>query len=501
MGHTARLGETVATSRAAFLSGKTRSLAWRISQLQNLLKMLDENEAAICEALGKDLRKPKQECISLEIEYMRNDVRGCINNIESWIADYYVEKNIVTLLDTTLLHYDPLGVVLIMGAWNYPIQVTLGPLAGAISAGNCAIIKPSELAPASSSIMATLIPRYLDKECFQVVEGGIAQTTELLVERFDYIFFTGSGPVGKIIREASNKHLTPVTLELGGKSPVYIDDTADLEITVRRLLWAKCINLGQTCIAPDYLLCSKEVQVKLVERMKFQIEEWYGKDPQKSENLCRIINKRNWERLNNLLSSTKGKVEIGGQTDPDDLYIAPTVITEVSEDEALMKEEIFGPLLPIVAVKSVDEAMEFINKREKPLTLYVFSSNKKTQNAFKTNTSSGSMVVNDAVVHLSVETLPFGGVGASGMGAYHGKYTFSTFSHQKSVLVRDFSAIGEYLGETRYPPYQDWKIKRLGLLLKNRKIPKCLCLIPYLACFLLGVAGVFFVQFLARTFN
>jgi len=451
MGHTARLGETVATSRAAFLSGKTRSLAWRISQLQNLLKMLDENEAAICEALGKDLRKPKQECISLEIEYMRNDVRGCINNIESWIADYYVEKNIVTLLDTTLLHYDPLGVVLIMGAWNYPIQVTLGPLAGAISAGNCAIIKPSELAPASSSIMATLIPRYLDKECFQVVEGGIAQTTELLVERFDYIFFTGSGPVGKIIREASNKHLTPVTLELGGKSPVYIDDTADLEITVRRLLWAKCINLGQTCIAPDYLLCSKEVQVKLVERMKFQIEEWYGKDPQKSENLCRIINKRNWERLNNLLSSTKGKVEIGGQTDPDDLYIAPTVITEVSEDEALMKEEIFGPLLPIVAVKSVDEAMEFINKREKPLTLYVFSSNKKTQNAFKTNTSSGSMVVNDAVVHLSVETLPFGGVGASGMGAYHGKYTFSTFSHQKSVLVRDFSAIGEYLGETKVP--------------------------------------------------
>jgi len=472
-----------------------------MSQLYNLLKMLDENEGAICEALGKDLRKPKQECISLEIEYMRNDVRGCINNIESWIADYYVEKNIVTLLDTTLLHYDPLGVVLIMGAWNYPIQVTLGPLAGAISAGNCAIIKPSEVAPASSNIMATLIPQYLDTECFQVVEGGIAETTELLAERFDYIFFTGSGPVGKIIREASNKYLTPVTLELGGKSPVYIDDTADLEITVRRLLWAKCINLGQTCIAPDYVLCNKEMQLKLVERMKFQIEEWYGKDPQKSENLCRIINKRNWERINDLLSSTQGKIEVGGQTDRDDLYIAPTVITEVSEDEALMKEEIFGPLLPIVTVGNVEEALEFINKREKPLTLYVFSSNKATWNAFKTNTSSGSMVVNDAVVHLSVETLPFGGVGASGMGAYHGKYTFSTFSHQKSVLVRDFSALGEYLGETRYPPYQDWKIKRIGLLLKNRKIPKCLGLIPYLSCFFLGVVGVFFVQFLASTFK
>ena len=307
--------------------------------------------------------------------------------------------------------------------------------------------------------------------------------------------------MGRIVREAANNHLTPVTLELGGKSPVYIDSSADMEITARRLLWAKFINLGQTCIAPDYVLCSKEVEGELVESLRSLIGEWYGNDPQKSPNLCRIVNKRNWDGVYNFLKSSKGKVEIGGEADSDDLYIAPTILTEVAEEEPVMQEEIFGPVLPILNVNSVGEAIEFINKREKPLSLYVFSTNKKTQNAFKSQTSSGSMVVNDAVVHLSVETLPFGGVGASGMGAYHGKYTFTTFSHQKSVLVRDFSAIGEYLGETRYPPYQDWKIKRMGLLLKNRKIPECLSLIPYLACFLLGVGSTFFMKLLAHKFN
>ena len=240
---------------------------------------------------------------------------------------------------------------------------------------------------------------------------------------------------------------------------------------------------------------------KLVEKLRWLIGEWYGDDPQKSTNLCRIVNKRNWERVNHLLKSTNGKIEIGGEADLDDLYIAPTVITGVTDDEPVMKDEIFGPLLPIMTVNSVDEAVEFINKREKPLSLYVFSSNKATAEAFKTKTSSGSMVDNDAVVHLSVETLPFGGVGASGMRAYHGKYTFTTFSHQKSILVRDFSTIWEYLGETRYPPYQDWKIKRMGLLLKNRKIPNCLSLIPYLVCFFLGIGFVFVVKLLAENIN
>jgi len=325
--------------------------------------------------------------------------------------------------------------------------------------------------------------------------------TELLAERFDYILYTGNGNVGKIVREAANKNLTPVTLELGGKSPVYIDSTANMDVTVKRLIWAKFINLGQTCIAPDYVLCSKEVESKFVEKARTLIGEWYGNDPQKSPNLCRIVNKRHWSRLHNLLKTTEGKTVVGGEMDSDDLYIAPTILTDVSEDEPVMQEEIFGPILPIITVNTVKEAVDFINKREKPLTLYVFSNDKATQEVFKTQTSSGSMVVNDAVVHLSVETLPFGGVGGSGMGAYHGKYTFTTFSHQKAVLVRDFSSIGEYLGETRYPPYQDWKIKRMGLLLKNRKIPECLSLLPYLACFVLGIGSTFLFKLVAKHFN
>jgi len=497
----AKMSDIVSGCRSAFLSGKTRPLEWRLAQLRAVLRMLEENEAVLCEALGKDLKKPKQECITLEIEYLRNDLRGCINNVAGWVADNYVEKNIVTMMDTTLLHYDPLGVVLILGAWNYPLQLSLGPLGGALSAGNCVIIKPSELAPASSSVIANLVPLYLDQECVQVVQGGVPETTELLTERFDYILYTGNARVGKIVREAANKHLTPVTLELGGKSPVYIDTSADMEITAKRLVWAKFINLGQTCIAPDYVLCSKEVERKFVEQARSLIGEWYGNDPQKSPNLCRIVNKRSWDRLHSLLKNTTGKIEVGGEVDSDDLYIAPTILTDVSEDELVMKEEIFGPILPIVTVNTVQEAVEFINKRDKPLSLYVFSSDKATQEAFKTQTSSGSLVMNDAVVHLSVETLPFGGVGPSGMGAYHGKYTFTTFSHQKSVLVRDFAAIGEYLGETRYPPYQDWKIKRMGLLLKNRKIPECLSLIPYLACFILGVGSTFLFKLLVNTFN
>jgi len=464
--------------------------------LEGLLRMMDENEKIICEALYKDLRKPRQESMALEIGYIKNDIRGCINNVHKWVADNHVEKNIVTLMDETFLHYDPLGVVLIMGAWNYPIMLSLGPLGGAIAAGNCAIVKPSEIAGATSNIMASLLPRYLDKECFHVVEGAVQETVELLKEKFDYIFFTGSGAIGQKVREAANKHLTPVTLELGGKCPVWVDATADLDMVARRLLWAKSINLGQTCIAPDYLLCPPEVQTRLLDKMKDILLEWYGKTPQSSENLCRIINDRNWQRLNNMLQATQGKVVIGGDTDQADLFISPTVITGVSETEPMMQEEIFGPLLPVISTASPEEAVRFIVSRDKPLSLYVFSNDKKVQKLFQSETSSGSMVMNDAVVHLSVETLPFGGVGASGMGSYHGRYTFLTFSHEKSVLVRDFSKIGEYLGETRYPPYADWKIKRLDFLVKNRKMPSFLGLIPYITTFILGIGSVFLYKYL-----
>jgi len=491
MANSTVLRATMAASRGSFESGKTAQISWRLEQLKNLLRMMDENESLLCEALYKDLRKPKQESITFEINYIRNDVRGCINNIHSWVADRYVEKNIVTLLDDTLIHYDPLGVVLIMGAWNYPLMLSLGPLGGAIAAGNCVIIKPSEIASATSNIIATLLPRYLDKDCFHVVEGGVDTTVDLLREKFDYIFFTGSGPIGQKIREAANKFLTPVTLELGGKCPVFVDRTADLDTAARRLVWAKCINLGQTCIAPDFVVCDGQVAAQLADRMKRILQEWYGNNPQDSPDLCRIINERNWERLNNMLDATRGKIVIGGERDLEDLYIAPTVVTDVTAEDSLMTEEIFGPILPILTVKNVKEALQLVNSRDKPLSLYVFSTDKTVAELFKAQTSSGSMVINDAVVHLSVETLPFGGVGASGMGSYHGRYTFLTFSHEKSVLVRDFSRFGEYLGETRYPPYAEWKINRLDFLVKNRKIPSFLSLLPYFATFALGVGSVY----------
>jgi len=492
-----QLGKVVTSARATFMEGRSRPLEWRVTQLQALLRCYDENEDLFAEALAKDLRKPRQEAVMFEVEFLRNDVRGCINNVDSWVKDQLVEKNIVTLLDGTYRHPDPLGVVLIMGAWNYPFQLSLGPLAGALAAGNCVVVKPSELAPASSELMAKLIPSYLDSEAVKVVTGGISETTELLRERFDHIFFTGSTPVGKIVRAAANEHLTPVTLELGGKSPVYIDSSADMEKTVNRLVWAKLINLGQTCIAPDYLLCTKEIQDQFVAAFKERVKLWYGNDPKSSPDLCRIVNARHFARLSGLLAATKGKLEVGGQMDEEELYIAPTIITGVSPDEPVMQEEIFGPIFPVITVSSRGEAVEFINQREKPLTMYIFSTDKETQEDFKNNTSSGSLVFNDAIVHLSVETLPFGGVGASGMGGYHGKHTFDTFSHMKSVLARDFSFVGEYLGETRYPPYQPWKVRRMTLLLKNRNIPACFSMLSYILFFVLGLTTPMAVKYLS----
>jgi len=485
-------GEVVQKSRDAFNAGKTRSVDWRESQLKNLLRLYDENEEKFVAAMKQDLRKPRQESVMLEIEFVRNDTRGCINNIHEWTKDNYVEKNMITALDTTLIHYDPYGVLLILGCWNYPLQLTLGPLGAAIAAGNCVIIKPSEISPATAAVIAELVPQYLDQDCFQVVTGGVEETTELLKHRFDYIFYTGSGAVGKIVREASNKFLTPVTLELGGKSPLYIDDTVDMNIAVNRILWGKMINLGQTCIAPDYVLCSKAVEEKLVEMIRVKLKEWYGENPEDSSDLSRIVSRKHFDRLSNLLKSTNGNVVIGGESEAKDNYIAPTVVTNVKAEDSLMQEELFGPILPIVNVADAYEAISFINAREKPLSLYVFSCVKEIQNAFKEGTSSGSMVMNDVIVHLSVETLPFGGVGSSGMGAYHGRYSFLTFSHEKSILVRDFGAIGEFLGKTRYPPYADWKVWRTAELLKNRKVDpmKAIRYVPYVTSFLLGAAAV-----------
>ncbi|XP_015919631.1 aldehyde dehydrogenase family 3 member A2-like isoform X2 [Parasteatoda tepidariorum] len=408
------------------------------------------------------------------------------------------ETNIILILDKTYILPQPYGVVLVIGAWNYPFLLISSPLLGAIAAGNCVIIKPSEKAPATCKILSDLIPQYLHKDCYHVVCGGVPETTSLLNERFDYIFYTGSPMVGQKIREASNKYLTPVTLELGGKCPVYIDDEADMELTVKRIIWGKMLNLGQTCVAPDYILCSKRTESRFIEISKKVLFEFFGNDAKNSSDLARIVNHHHFERILKFLNC--GTIAVGGECDPKDLYISPTILIDVKETDAVMQEEIFGPILPILTISSPAEAISFINKREKPLTLYVFTTNKTILDKFLYSTSSGSVCVNDTVVHLSVDSLPFGGVGMSGMGTYHGKYSFDTFSHKRSVLVRTLNSFGEYLGKARYPPYTITKTKILKKFLVKRPnlIPTYL---PQFLIFLLGMISALALKELIRIFS
>ena len=460
------IGKILQKARNAFRSGVTKNVSFRVQQLNNLHRMCIENEKELTNAVMQDLGKPNQESILYEVEFLLNDIRCMKQNIQNWVKPESSEKNFITILDETFVQSEPYGVVLVLGAWNYPVQLTLGPVVGAITAGNCVILKPSELAPKSAAVMEKLIPKYLDPECYHVITGGPKETAEMLKEEFDYIFYTGSTRVGQLVREAANKHLTPVTLELGGKSPVYIDETVNFEVACRRLLWGKLINAGQTCVAPDYLMCKKAVLDKLIPVLKMVLKEFYGEDPKTSPDFGRILNEKHFHRLLSMMKT--GDIVIGGEHDESIKYIAPTVITNVKLTDPIMQEEIFGPLLPIITVEGPDEAVDVINSKDKPLTLNVFSKNTHVIHKFLDNTSSGSVCVNDSIVNLSIDALPFGGVGKSGMGAYHGKYSFDTFSHKKAVLIRNYSVLGEKLGMARYPPYSVENVKYLRKLLKKR---------------------------------
>jgi len=374
--------------------------------------------------------------------------------------------NLLSFEDKGFVHRDPYGVVLVLGAWNYPFGLTLQPLAGAIAAGNCVIIKPSEMAPRSAAVMSKLVPRYLNQECFHVIEADLDGTKELLKNKFDYIFATGSTNMGRSVMAAAAPHLTPVTLELGGKSPVYIDDSSDFNMAAKRILWGKCMNLGQTCIAPDYVLCSKAVEKKFIEVASEVMVEWYGKSWKNSPDLPRIVNDRNFLRLQKILSSTKGRVAFGGGTDQKERWVEPTIIVDVALTDSVMEEEIFGPILPILTIDGPDAAIRLINSRPKPLALYVFSKDNDVVQKFLKRTSSGGVCINDVIWHNGLEGLPFGGVGESGMGNYHGKFSFDTFTHRKGVLHRTFSYMGEKLGSARYPPYDANKIKFFTFVLR-----------------------------------
>lgn len=488
--------EMVATARNAFRSGKTRSITFRETQLKNIIRMCEENRDAITTALRADLKKPKFEATLFEVERLINDTGKLLNNLHEWAKPEPVEKSLVNILDSPEIIREPYGVVLVIGAWNFPFTLTIQPLASAIAAGNCVIIKPSEIAKSIDKLTRELLPKYLDSECYQVYSGGVERTTELLKERFDYILYTGSTSVGRIVHAAANKYLTPVTLEMGGKSPVYLDPSADIEMAAKRIMWGKCMNAGQTCVAPDYLLCNKDTEKKFVREAKKLIRIWYRENENESPDYCRIVADQHMKRIEKLFNSNKDYVvAYGGDFDYTKRYIQPTLLTDIKPDHPLMQEEIFGPILPILTVQNASEAIKFINDREKPLALYIFSKNKDVINLILSNTSSGGVCVNDTLVHAASDSLPFGGVGNSGMGACHGKASFDTFSHKKSVLHINMGWLGETLRSSRYPPYSEDKLKTLKSFVKPRKLPFCKYFM-HLLIFGFGIGSSFLIQFL-----
>ena len=445
--------------RTSWSTGRTRPIGWRKAQLRRLRDLISENESSMVEALGADLGRPRYEAVLAEVQSVINEIDHTLNHLADWMEPEYVSAPLAVQPASAYQQPVPLGVVLIIAPWNYPLQLALAPMVGALAGGNCAVLKPSEVAPHCSKVLAELIPRYLDSECVSVVEGGVTEVTDLLEQRWDHVFFTGGERVGKIVMAAAAKHLTPVTLELGGKSPCIVDASANLKVAAKRIIWGKCLNAGQTCIAPDYVLVQDSVKERLVEAMKAAITEFYGTDVSASPDYSRIIAERHFDRLSALMEN--GTVLVGGETDRETRFIAPTLLDDVAMDSPLMTEEIFGPLLPIVTIRSVDEAIGIVNSRPRPLALYMFSTDKKAANQVLDRTTSGGVCINDVVNHFLVTDLPFGGVGSSGMGAYHGKYSFDVFSHRKSVLKKP-TWVDPSL---RYPPYTDMQLSLVRRLL------------------------------------
>ncbi|XP_024609029.1 aldehyde dehydrogenase, dimeric NADP-preferring [Neophocaena asiaeorientalis asiaeorientalis] len=442
------ISEVVQRARAAFNAGKTRPLQCRVQQLEGLRRLIREREKDLVGALAADLRKNEWTAYYEEIVYVLEEIDYVIKKLPEWAADEPVEKTAQTQQDESYIHSEPLGVVLIIGTWNYPFSLTIQPMVGAIAAGNAVVLKPSELSENTASLLATILPQYLDKDLYPVISGGVPETTEVLKERFDHILYTGSTGVGRIVMMAAAKHLTPVTLGLGGKNPCYVDKDCDLDVACRRIAWGKFMNSGQVCVAPDYILCDPSIQNQVVEKLTKSLKEFYGEDAKKSRDYGRIINSLHFQRVMGLMEGQK--VAYGGTGDATSRYIAPTILVDVDPQSPVMQEEVFGPIMPIVCVRGLEEAIQFISQREKPLALYVFSLNDKVIKKLIAETSSGGVTANDVIVHSTVPSLPYGGVGGSGMGSYHGKKSFETFSHRRSCLVRPL--LNEEALRARYPP-------------------------------------------------
>lgn len=426
------LNHSVECVSNAFRGSVTRPVQWRKDQLRALRSMILDNKQAFEEALYSDLGKSPIETQLTELGILVAEIDRTLSHIDRWTRPRKVGIPWKIAPANGYVVREPLGVVLIIAPWNYPIQLLLGPLIGALAAGNAVVLKPSELAPACSHILDELLTRYLDRRAVRVVQGGVEETGKLLDVDFDHIFFTGSGAVGRLVLAAAARKLTPVTLELGGKSPAWVDDTVDLNVAARRIVWGKFTNAGQTCIAPDYILTTPETARRMEVALSTAIVELYGDNPEDSEDYGRIVSDRHYLRLCSFLDD--GRVVIGGTFRPESRYIAPTVLADVDAGSSVMAEEIFGPILPIVTVGSLDEGIDFVNDRDKPLALYVFSESRTTKKRFESETSSGAIGFGAPLLHPSVPDLPFGGVGASGMGSYHGERSLTTFSHEKAVL-------------------------------------------------------------------
>lgn len=444
--------------RGSFNAGLTRPLAWRRAQLDALERLLRENEEALERVLVKDLAKPAQEVLLGELSPVLSEIRHTRRRLKRWARARRVRTPAVGQPGRSWVHPEPLGVALIMGAWNYPVQLVLSPLIPALAAGNAVVIKPSEIAAHTAELLGELIPRYLDSRAVRVVQGAVDETTELLKQRFDHILYTGGAAVGRIVMRAAAEHLTPVTLELGGKSPAVIDAGADLNSAARRIMWGKCLNAGQTCIAPDYVLVTADQREHLIDAMRAELRKMYGDEPIASGDYCKIINARHFERLRAYMDA--GTVAIGGKVDETAERIEPTVLVDVAPDDAVMQEEVFGPILPVLEVPDLSAALSFIRERDKPLAAYLFTRNKAHEQRFVDEISTGNLCINDTLMFMSVPDLPFGGVGMSGMGQYHGKAGFDRFSHLKAVMKRArFPEVS-----VRFAPYSDFKMKLLRWL-------------------------------------
>lgn len=450
--------------REYFNSGVTNSISFRKKQLKALQESIKKYNSEITQALHEDLNKAPFEAYVTEISIVLEEISFTLKHLSSWAKPKKVKTPIAHFPSKSMKYFDPYGVTLIMAPWNYPFQLTLAPLVGSICGGNCTFLKPSNYSPATSAIITKIITETFPEEYVAVIEGGREANTSLLQQKFDYIFFTGGVTVGKLVMEAASNYLTPISLELGGKSPCIVDETANISLAAKRIMWGKYVNAGQTCVAPDYVLVHETVKEQLITEMKKWLVTFFGNDPVHNPDFPKIITEKHFQRLSALIdnsNATNGKIVVGGNTNPETRHIAPTILDSPTPDSPVMADEIFGPILPILSVKNLDEVISFVRNRPKPLALYYFTTNKQNEERIINTLSYGGGCINDVLVHLATSYMPFGGVGNSGMGSYHGKQSFITFTHEKSVLKK-----ANWLDiNLRYAPYTKEKMNIINKIL------------------------------------